>query len=204
MAPTNIIENITVGRPLKATALVCGASTVFAMLLALFSSEWLLAIGWRQGLFEYCIEKNAPRPLPFKINADAGCYMGRDEPYIIASQALGVACLLLGLVATIMMGVGLNHSNLIIRQRYYRIAQVLMTLALIAILAVLILFPVFFAQEFELGNRTLWAFGWAYAIAWCAAVCLFLGVVLLLCDQEEEEIYYKESEIITEEKNANA
>lgn len=52
------------------------------------------------------------------------------------------------------------------------------------------------------GNRTLWEFGWAYGVGWGAAIFLFGAVVLLLCDQEEEEIYYKERTIIHAENDS--
>ncbi|XP_071532043.1 uncharacterized protein [Panulirus ornatus] len=185
-------------------ALVCGVITAFLMVLALASSDWLLAVGWRQGLFEHCIERGAPKPLPFQINADEGCHAARDEPYIMASAALCVICLLLDIFATIMTGLGLSNNDPTVKTRYYRIAVWVMTLALIAILVALILYPVFFAQELELGNRTLWEFGWAYGVGWGAAIFLFGAVVLLLCDQEEEEIYYKERTIIHAENDSRA
>nr|XP_053656057.1 uncharacterized protein LOC128704883 isoform X1 [Cherax quadricarinatus] len=185
-------------------ALVCGIITAFLMVLALASSDWLLAVGWRQGLFEHCIELDAPKPLPFQINAKPGCHTARDEPYIMASAALCVICLLLDVIATVMTGLGLSNNDPTVKTRYYRIAVWVMTLALIAILVALILYPVFFAQELELGNRTLWEFGWAYGVGWGAAIFLFGAVVLLLCDQEEEEIYYKERTIIHAENDSRA
>lgn len=185
-------------------ALVCGIITAFLMVLALASSDWLLAVGWRQGLFEHCVEHGAPKPLPFQINAEPGCHPARDEPYIMASAALCVICLLLDFFATIMTGLGLSNNDPAVKTRYYRIAVWVMTLALIAILVALILYPVFFAQELELGNRTLWEFGWAYGVGWGAAIFLFGAVVLLLCDQEEEEIYYKERTIIHAENDSRA
>lgn len=45
------------------------------------------------------------------------------------------------------------------------------------------------------GNRTVWEFGWAYGVGWGAAIFLFGAVVLLLCDKESEEIYYKERKV---------
>lgn len=45
------------------------------------------------------------------------------------------------------------------------------------------------------GNRQVWEFGWAYGVGWGAAIFLFGAVVLLLCDKESEEIYYKERKV---------
>lgn len=49
-----------------------------------------------------------------------------------------------------------------------------------------------------LANRPIWEFGWAYGVGWGAAIFLFGAVVLLLCDKESEEIYYKERKIVHE------
>jgi len=204
MAPTVTIEQISVTRPLKVIALVCAVITSFLMLLACFSSDWLLAVGWRQGLFNHCIEPGAPKPLPFQINAEPGCHNARDEPYILASAALSVVCLVLSILASLLTAVGLNKTDPNAKAKFYRAAVWLMTFALIAILVALILYPVFFVQELELGNRTLWEFGWAYGVGWGAAIFLFGAVVLLLCDQEEEELYYKERTIMHAENDSRA
>lgn len=42
----------------------------------------------------------------------------------------------------------------------------------------------------------MWEFGWAYGVGWGSAIFLFGAVVLLLCDKESEEIYYKERKIV--------
>ncbi|XP_037089501.1 transmembrane protein 47-like [Pollicipes pollicipes] len=79
----------------------------------------------------------------------------------------------------------------------------------ISILIALVVYPVCFAQELEenyrqgapdAGNRTVWEFGWGYGVGWGAAIFLFGGVILLLCDKESEEIYYKERTILHEER----
>lgn len=45
----------------------------------------------------------------------------------------------------------------------------------------------------------MWEFGWAYGVGWGAAIFLFGGAVLLLCDKESEEIYYKERKIVRDD-----
>lgn len=66
---------------------------------------------------------------------------------------------------------------------------------MITALIALVIYPVFFAQELSLGNRTVWEFGWAYGVAWGAAIFLFGATVLLMCDKESEEVYYKERDV---------
>lgn len=51
------------------------------------------------------------------------------------------------------------------------------------------------------GNRTVWEFGWAYGVGWGAAIFLFGAVILLSCDKESEEIYYKERKIVQHANN---
>lgn len=66
----------------------------------------------------------------------------------------------------------------------------------IAVLVALIMYPLCFSGELSLGNRPIWEFGWAYGVCWGAAIFLFGGVILLLCDKESEEIYFKERKIV--------
>lgn len=48
------------------------------MIMGLASTDWLMALGWRQGLFVHCIEEGAPTPLPFNMPDPQGCYQARD------------------------------------------------------------------------------------------------------------------------------
>ena len=47
--------------------------------MSLASTDWLLAHGWRQGLFLHCVDEMAERPLPFGLEDKVGCYRVRDE-----------------------------------------------------------------------------------------------------------------------------
>lgn len=101
MAPTTTIETITITRPLKVCmqqnplhltkiplltsfslwqviAFICGVIVVILMIMALASTDWLMADGWRQGLFVHCIEEDSQLPLPFNIQDPPGCYWTRD------------------------------------------------------------------------------------------------------------------------------
>lgn len=48
------------------------------MVLALASTDWLMAAGFREGLFLHCIENDAIPPLPFGLEGPPGCYSSRD------------------------------------------------------------------------------------------------------------------------------
>ena len=49
-----------------------------------------------------------------------------------------------------------------------------------------------FMQEIDDRGKPEWYFGWAYGIAWGAAIFLVGAAVLLLIDKETDEIYYRE------------
>ncbi|XP_059485113.1 transmembrane protein 47 isoform X4 [Neocloeon triangulifer] len=204
MAPTTTIETVTITRPLKVIAFICGIIVVMLMVMALASTDWLMAAGWRQGLFMHCISDDAPTPLPFNIVADPDCYPARDVAYIKAAAALCVVCLLTDLFATLMAGLGLRSTDHRKKYTYYRVAVYIMILSLISLLLALVIYPVYFASELKEGNRTVWEFGWAYGVGWGAAIFLFGGVILLLCDKESEEIYYKERKIVHDTDSTRA
>ncbi|CAG4965104.1 unnamed protein product [Parnassius apollo] len=173
-------------------ALICGLLVVVLMVLGLASADWLMAAGWRQGLFMHCIDPAAPTPLPFDIIAQPGCYAARPAPYIKAAAGLCVATLAADVCGALLTALGLRSTDHRTKFRYYRFAVLAMALALMCILIALVIYPVCFAAELNFGNRSLWEFGWAYGVGWGAAIFLFGAVVLLLCDKESEELYYKE------------
>lgn len=48
------------------------------MILCLLSTNWLTTIKYRQGLWQYCIDIDSPRPLPFGLDDHDGCHWGRN------------------------------------------------------------------------------------------------------------------------------
>lgn len=57
---------------LQVIAFICGIIVVVLMVLALASTDWLMAEGWRQGLFVHCIEEDVVPPLPFNLQDPPG------------------------------------------------------------------------------------------------------------------------------------
>lgn len=166
------------------------------MVLCLASSNWLTSDKFRQGLWEYCVEEDAPKPLPFGINSEPGCYPGRDVGYIKLAGVLCVIGLVCDLCATVMTGFGLCSKDPSKKYSLYRFALYVMVGALVSILTALVIYPAQFASEIDQSNRQIWEFGWAYGVGWGAAIFLFGAIILLLCDKETEEIYYKERTIV--------
>ena len=50
------------------------------------------------------------------------------------------------------------------------------------------------------GDAREFAFGFGYGASWFCLISLFLSVVLLICDRESEEIFYKERPAEDEEE----
>lgn len=48
------------------------------MILCLLSTNWLTTLKYRQGLWQYCIDVDSPRPLPFGLDDHDGCHWGRN------------------------------------------------------------------------------------------------------------------------------
>lgn len=190
-----VIETITITRPLKVIAFLCGALALALLVMALASTDWLMAQGWRQGLFLHCIDQAAQKPLPFGLQEEVGCYRVRDESYIRATAGLCIFALATDIFATLLTGLGLQTEDPNRKYKYYRLSVYITLMSLITALIALVIYPVFFAQELSLGNRTVWEFGWAYGVAWGAAIFLFGATVLLMCDKESEEVYYKERDV---------
>ncbi|XP_035706057.1 transmembrane protein 47 isoform X3 [Folsomia candida] len=206
MAPVTTIETITISRPLKVIAFICGCFASILLIMGLASTEWLLADRYRQGLFLYCVEKNSSN-VPFVPEngerATEGCHRidWNIQGYTVVAAAFCAISFLVDLFATILTALGLRCRDPNRKYKYYRTAVYVMALSLVAVLVALVIYPVCFAQIMEKSQRPVWEFGWAYGVTWGASIFLFGGVILLLCDKESEELYYKERTITYAESN---
>jgi len=45
------------------------------------------------------------------------------------------------------------------------------------------------------GHRRVWEFGFGFGASWCSLIFIFVSLVLLICDRESEEIFYKERDV---------
>ena len=57
---------------------------------------------------------------------------------------------------------------------------------------------------FILGARRVYSFGFGYGATWGSIILIFASVVLLICDRESEEIFYKERQVEEEEEEEDA
>lgn len=62
------------------------------------------------------------------------------------------------------------------------------------------IFPLYFVNQLGYSSEATWYFGWSYGIGWGAAIFLFAAAVLLICDRNREEIFYKETLYLNQEE----
>jgi len=110
----------------------------------------------------------------------------------VACGALCIIACLMALLGTILTGAGLVNKNPDIKFKLYKIAMGIMFFSVLCVVISVIVFPIMFMQEIEERGKTQWYFGWAYGVAWGAAIFLTGAAVLLLIDRETDEIYFRE------------
>jgi len=237
-APQVTIETITVTRPLKVIAFTCCFITVILMTAATSTADWILAEGWREGLFMQCIEEGAPTPLPFNMDPTVGCSKARSAGYVGLVAAFIIIGLVCDFFGTFLTGLGLRSTDPNKKYKYYRVAIYALVVALILLVLAAIIYPVSFSkdlakdddgipdsedgdddgdgvpdsedndddndgvpddEDFEGGPRT-YSFGFGYGCTWGSIILIFASVVLLICDRESEEIFYKERQVEEEEE----
>ena len=54
------------------------------------------------------------------------------------------------------------------------------------------------------GQMRVYSYGFGYGATWLCLIFIFLSVVLLICDRESEEIFYKERPVEGEEDEEEA
>ena len=64
-------------------AFTCCVITVILMTAATATADWILAEGWREGLFTQCISEGAPTPLPFEMDPTVGCFKARSAGEVV-------------------------------------------------------------------------------------------------------------------------
>jgi len=154
----------------------------------------------------YCVSNETESVrVPFVEEGDVegssvGCHRIdlSKQMYTLICGALCVCALLINAFATLLTVLGLRCRDANRKYKYYRISTIVMALALVGALLGVVVYPICFTAVVSQPDsfRREWEFGWAYGVAWGASIFLFGGIILLLCDRETEEIYYKERTIV--------
>eukprot|EP00096_Caligus_rogercresseyi_P008745 TRINITY_DN282_c0_g1_i1.p1 TRINITY_DN282_c0_g1~~TRINITY_DN282_c0_g1_i1.p1 ORF type:complete len:206 (-),score=51.33 TRINITY_DN282_c0_g1_i1:488-1105(-) len=186
------IETITVTRPMKVIAFVCTFITTFLMIGACSTSDWVVSEGWHEGLFVQCADKGALTPLPFDAENILGCQKAHNVGYLRGVAALVIIVVFTDFFGTLLTGLGLRSTDPNKKYKYYRVAIYSLILSVLALFLALIIYPVSFTKDISTGDDRRWHFGFAYGASWASAILISLSLVLLICDRESEEIFYKE------------
>uniref|UniRef100_A0AC34FYH2 Uncharacterized protein n=1 Tax=Panagrolaimus sp. ES5 TaxID=591445 RepID=A0AC34FYH2_9BILA len=197
-AQTTTIETVTVVRPLKIISLICLLISLILLIICLSTTYWLRTQSFHTGLFRECVDNNdlglmAPvvgAPMPGKCHG-----INRKAPYITAVAVMNLIALGFTFIAFVANVLGLKSNDLHRKHLYYKAAFILALLSVLLMLVALIVFPAcFFVGMSSYGSR-VWEFDWSYGIAWGAMLFCFGALLLLICDKEHEEVYYKEKTI---------
>jgi len=117
------------------------------MIATVSSSDWVNAGGWREGLFEGCVDKGTPLPLPFGADSVEGCGRVRSEGYIRGVAALVIIGLLTDFFGTVLTGLGLRSTDPNKKYKYYRVAIYALLVCVLTLLLAVIIYPVSFAKD---------------------------------------------------------
>uniref|UniRef100_A0A0M3I133 Transmembrane protein 47 n=1 Tax=Ascaris lumbricoides TaxID=6252 RepID=A0A0M3I133_ASCLU len=193
---TTTIETVTVVRPLKVIALVCLFIAVLLLIVCLSTTWWLRSGGFRTGLFLECtaaaetLQTIPGAPAPGKCQTPH-----RYSAYIKAVAALLIIAAVFTFFAFILNIFGLKAHDLHRKYFFYKVATYLSLLSVLLELISLVVFPVCFYVEMKNFGYRNWEFDWSYGVAWGATLFTFGASLLLICDKEHEEVYYKEKTI---------
>lgn len=207
MTATTQVETIIVVRPLKVISFICCCLTLVMLMVCLASTFWLQTSAYRQGIWKKCVAElpenttsEEIHPYPFDTPPDEGCStITNPDGWLKAVAALCILCIIANIIATIVIGVGLCTRDRKMKKIFYKLSMYLMLFGVAFLLTSLVIFPCKFSQEMDTLYYKHWSFGWAYGLAWAAALCLFFGAIFLIFDGvDEEEVFYKERQMIPE------
>merc|ERR1711981_1278783 len=137
-------------RPMKVIAYTLCFISVFLLIGAVSSSSWVDSHHWREGLFAQCVEKGAPLPLPLGLDiTEEGCTKVRSAGYIKGTAALMIIAIMVDMFGTLLTGLGLRSTDPNKKYKYYRVAIYALIVATIALLLVVIIYPVSFSKDLD-------------------------------------------------------
>merc|ERR1711963_819828 len=117
------------------------------MTVATSTADWILAEGWREGLFMQCIEEGAPTPLPFNMDPTVGCSKARSAGYVGLVAAFIIIGLVCDFFGTLLTGLGLRSTDPNKKYKYYRVAIYALVVALFLFVLAAIIYPASFSKD---------------------------------------------------------
>ncbi|KAI6183790.1 Transmembrane protein 47 [Aphelenchoides bicaudatus] len=197
-AQTTTIQTVTAVRPLKIISVVCLLLSIVLLIICLSTTYWLKTQYFHTGLFTECVNddvgaKNNPMP---NAPEPGKCQPAKRSPaYVTAVAILLIVATVTTFCALVSNLLGLRSNDLHRKYILYKAATYLSLFSVLCELVSLIVFPVCFFFTMHFYGLRNWEFDISYAVAWGAMLFSFGASLLLICDKEHDEIYYKEKTI---------
>lgn len=207
-APTAKLETVVVTSPIKVLSLFSNIVAAFSCLFIILSTFWLIEDqDTRYGLWHKCeIFNGTAEELSDadKLNdqhIECSIYNRVWIQFCGALMVVAGVCAGLGVVLIMM---GFSHDKQQDRKmKFYRSALFVHFVGFLCLVLTLTIFPLYFVYELSEKNEQEWYFGWSYGMGCGAAIFLFGAAVLLICDRNREEVFYKETLYLNQENEEN-
>uniref|UniRef100_A0A914H4B0 Transmembrane protein 47 n=1 Tax=Globodera rostochiensis TaxID=31243 RepID=A0A914H4B0_GLORO len=195
---TTTIETVTVVRPLKVISLVCLCLSLVLLVIALCTTSWLKTYSFHTGLFQECTDRSIgalSNPVPNAAPEGECQPPARNRFFVRAAALLLIGAAAFTLFAIFVNIAGLRSNDLHRKYVFYKAATWLSLVSVLAELVALVGFPICFYLSIHSYGLRNWEFDWSYGIAWGSLLFAFGALLLLICDKEHEEVYYREKTI---------
>ncbi|XP_078696610.1 transmembrane protein 47-like [Branchiostoma floridae x Branchiostoma belcheri] len=197
---------VVLQRPLKFIGIVSAFLSSVLIVVCMVSDVWVLGytrvdvrtedtLNFYQGLWTLCGDYVGTPPPP-GTDSILACGTPQGQAWVQASAAfvlVNLALSLAGLVLGVLAFCVEKHS------RKYRLAGIVLMLAVVSGLVSLVVFPVLFHVDLTavlsqtpsgagLWDRGNWEFGWGYGVGWGAVFFDFGAALIFLCGKDRDEI----------------
>lgn len=208
-APTAKLETVVVTSPVKSASYLFNIIAFIILVCAVLSTFWIMEdADTRYGLWHKCEVYNgtaaelADKDLLNDQHLACEVYNRVWTQLCGALVAVATVTSAFGIALTLL---GFNHQKRQDRKmKFYRSALFVHFVGILCLILALTIFPLYFINELSDNNESDWYFGWSYGAAWGAVIFLVGASILLICDRNREEVFYKETLYINEdEENAN-
>lgn len=208
-APTAKLETVVVNSPIKSLSYLFNIIAAITCMLIISSSFWFIEdSNTRYGLWQQCEIHNSSVAEMNDDNQNNDQYVKchlYNKVWTQLCGALVVVATLCAVLGCVLIYLGFNHQE---RQdhkmKYYRSALFCHFVGFLCLVLSLTIFPLYFINELEEENESTWYFGWSYGAGWGASIFLFASGILLICDRNREEVFYKETLYLNQEDQETA
>jgi len=203
-APTAKLETVVITSPIKSMSLLFNILGAITCVCITLSSFWIIEDkDTRYGLWQKCEIYNGTAAeladLDLLNDEHLTCELYNRVWIQLCGALVAVAtvCSILG-IALILFGF-YHQKRQDRKMKYYRSALFVYFVGVICLILALTIFPLYFMNELEDQIEGEWRFGWSYGGGWGATIFLVVASILLICDRNREEVFYKETLYINQE-----